>query len=211
MLDAGPAGVALLVQGLEDHTIQLLQTQISPGETLPPACSRCQTQEDVLLRSEACQGTSRGRCTVLRCLTLTGITEARERMHKLGIATGSRSMPSAQAGHHFCEQALAKVGSQAYRITFRLNQEPEESVGCLSQALGGDLQRELMLRQLSELGNAFALLCLLDEVVAAQQDSAFLLAAPLLGDAAVPGTRLSQQVSYAPQRSPTQTCSWQLS
>ena len=124
-------------------------------------------------------------------------------MHQLGTVTGSRSMSSAQAGHHFCEQALAKVGPQANRITFMLDEEPEESIWWLSQALGGDLQRELMLRQLSELGNTFALLCLLDEVVAAQQDAAFLLAAPLLGDGAAAGTRLSQQVSFAQQRSPS--------
>lgn len=30
-MTAGPAGIALLLQCVEDRTVQLLQTQISPG------------------------------------------------------------------------------------------------------------------------------------------------------------------------------------
>lgn len=49
------------------------------------------------------------------------------------------------------------------------------------QANGDDSQRQALLSSLSELGNAFALLCLLDDVLAAERMPAFLLAAPLFG------------------------------
>ena len=41
------------------------------------------------------------------------------------------------------------------------------------------------MRQLSELGNSFHLLCMLDQVLSADQACTFMLAAPLLGISSV--------------------------